>query len=211
MMLGASTDEMITLNGLNIYYGKTTVQELLNNGYTIADLEQVIEEPAQATCDLVRDGEVVAHLGFYGIKEQLSLEQLSAIPIDIALPVRGHGARKNENKTGAQILFWRIKWTCIIHLVMAMLCLGILSIPGIESLSSIVIGRIPGKGVFTIGVGLIALFTVVSVVSPVILWGSDLVGEKGAVLKKILLVFAVLVNVCFTFAYVYLIGSLAIH
>lgn len=72
----------VKLKDIIVKYGQTTVQELLDLGYKIKDLVQILEEPTLTECNLYKNDKQVASLTFYDINKTITLNKLSDFPID---------------------------------------------------------------------------------------------------------------------------------
>lgn len=196
---GRGKDAGVTLDGFPIRYGKTTVWELLGEGYTISGFEQITQEPALATCNLHKNGATIALLGFYGIKEKIGQEQVLHTPIDLVLPQNGRrgGKARRKNRT----LLNKIVWTCLIHLIAAALFCCIFALPPLFAFFQHTRLRhttVTGAGI------LIPLVLPALIIA--FLWGGDVIGERGAAGKKLLLALWLILNVGVSLGYFILIG-----
>lgn len=195
-------NESITFDGFTVQYGKTKVQELLDKGYSISALEQIVEEPALASCDLNKDNEVVAILSFWNIKEMISQEQLYDVPIDLVL--LENTKRKNpKTKLAPQKTFRkRIIWTVLIHSIAAAIFFCVYAIPPLFYWVQNTEFRLAG-GAAPIGAVLLILPALVIT----FIWSGGVIGEKG-VCKKIALSFWLILNVIISLVYLILIDNL---
>ena len=187
----------VGLADCTVHCGHTRVQELLNAGYTISDFEQITEEPTLASCQLNKNGEPVATLWFFGLKTAIRPESLGDVSID-DIVVENHRARHRQPNT--RPLTTKIVWTLLIHAFAAALFAIIFAIPSVFSFFENVT-LASDSSQMPLGTFLLAL----PAIAIAILWGRDLVGQKG-VWKKLLLAVWAFVNLGLTLAYVALIS-----
>ena len=187
----------VNIGDRTVHCGHTRVRELLDAGYTISDFEQITEEPTLASCQLDKDGKLVATLWFFGLKTATRPELLGDVSID-DIVVENHHTGHRQPKT--RPLTAKIVWTLLIHAFAAALFVIIFTIPSVFSFFGN--ARIASNSSqMPLGIFLLAL----PAIAIAILWGRDLVGEKG-IWKKLLLAVWAFVNLCLTLAYVALIS-----
>lgn len=188
-------EDTIIVNDFTIQYGVTTTQELIRQGYTVANLEQIIEEPTITSCKLVKKNKIVARLYYYDIKEYIEIEQLLIEPIDFVLIERKPQTLYKKNSY-SQIL----KYTILIHLFSAMLFLLVYLIP---PLLTFVENSGNSQGYPKMGFGMILLILPALIIT--FISSGNVVGTKGNMIKKLVLSLWFIVNVCISLTYLVLI------
>lgn len=194
----------IKIGDSTIQYGLTPVGELLQAGYTISDFAQIIEEPTIATCNLNQNGETVAVLSFYGLKEKITIDQLADIPIDLLLESKGKHP-KGKGLSHSQALRNRIVWTCLIHLFAAGIFFCIYAVPPLFEWVQKTKFR-AGSGSAPVGMVLLVLPALLVT----FIWGGIESRQSGAS-QKILLSLWLILNVIISTAYLVLIDNLFTH
>lgn len=199
-------ESSINLDNIVIQYGITSVREILDAGYTVSDFEQIIEEPTLATCNLNKNGRIIAILSFYNLKQKMTLDQLADIPIDLVLP---HHTRKNTSDDALspkQARKNRIIWTLAIHLIAAAIFLCVYAFPALYSYVQNTTIHI-GTGAGPVSIVLLVLPAVLIT----FMWGDDVVGTGGNAVKKILLSLWLILNVMISLAYLVCIDNIFTH
>ena len=195
-----SDDTSVKLGTITVHYGKTTVQELLDQGYTISNFEQILEEPTVANCSLNKDDIPIAILCFYEIKEKINEEQLCTIPINLVLLEDKRRVRYNQYKKRKETkrpLGKKILYTCLIHAAGAVLFMATFAIPKLFTYIRDTEVRL-GGGRAPLGIVVIVLPSLFLA----FLWGEGLIGTKGMIGKKLLFSLWIFFNVGITIAYI---------
>jgi len=191
------TENSAVLDDIIIYYGKTTVRELLDAGYTVADFEQIVEEPFLAVCNLRKGNMLVAILSFYDISEEITIEQLADYAVDLVLSHdNGRTAPKREISR-TQAIKNKIAWTLLVHLFAVVAVFCIFGIPELFSWLQ-EWGRAGKRS--SIG----AVIIVLPAFLITFIWSGD--ADKKSISGKILLSLWMIVNVAVSLAYI-----IAIH
>lgn len=193
------------LKDIAVKYGTTTVRELLDKGYTISDFEQIIDEPALATCNLHKEKEIIGLLSFYNIKEMVSIDALTDMPIDLILV---HKKAKNENSkilSSKQAFRNRVLWTVMIHVIAAAIFFGIYAVPALFTWVQSAQFRLNG-GAAPVGMVLLVLPALLIT----FVWGGAAINRRN-VATKILLSIWLIVNVVISLVYLVLVDNMFTH
>lgn len=195
----------IKFGNIVIKYGYTPVQELLNIGYSVSDLIQITEEPVVATCNLNKNGETVAILSFYGLKEKITIDQLRDIPIDLIF-FNNIGKRSGiKGLSYNQACKNRIVWTCLIHFFAAGIFFCIYAIPFLFTWVQKAEFRARG-GRMPVGMVLLILPAILIT----FIWGG-VESKRNDTSRKILLSFWLIFNVIISITYLVLIDIFFTH
>jgi len=191
------------LENITIEYGRTTVGELLRAGYTISDFTQIIEEPTLASCNLNKDGRIVGLLCFYELKSRITIEQLSAVPVDLFLPEKDRKREKTAPQKGGRFTRSRIFWTVLIHLISAAGFALIYAVPALLEW----VGK---EGTRRAGISPAMILLVLPAILITFLWGGTEIKNRP-VLTKTLLALWLILNVAISVAYLVAIDNAFAH
>ncbi len=195
----------ITIDGFTIHFGRTTVKELLNHGYTVSDFEQIIEEPTLATCNLYKGTNLIAILSFYNIKEIITIDRLNYIPIDLVL-LHSKKHKKNEPLTQKKAFKRRISLSLLIHLIAASIFFCTYSIPALFSwVQNTTVSYLGGPGV---PIGMVLLILPALIIT--FIWGAVETQSKPGI-TKLLLSLGLILNVIISLTYLILIHNAFTH
>ncbi|MFV0393504.1 MAG: hypothetical protein ACK5LC_03770 [Coprobacillaceae bacterium] len=102
-------EKKLILEDMEIVFSETTPKEIIEKGYHLDNVEQILEEPTITGCELCKGNKRIANLYFYNIKREVTLEELYNIEIDFV----GIQNRKPKKKTSVADSFIKKLSLCI--------------------------------------------------------------------------------------------------
>jgi|GEM_PF-1560227 len=197
-------EKSMKLSDTVIEYGATKLQELLDLGYTASDFEQITEEPEIASCSLNKNGETVAILSFYGVKEKMGMAALAARTIDFACAAKAPQKSKDK-KSPLQTFGKRLGISALIHLLSVGIFFCVYAVPPLFAWVQKTEVRAMG-GSAALGMVLLVLPALVII----FLWDGAHVKSKP-ILSKVFLSIWFILNVAISVFYLVLIDNVFTH